>query len=1334
MPVQLPVFYNHSRHTLEVRDLEPSIDVLAFDGDEALSQPFRYRIEFTSLAQDIAPEQVLGRDASFSLHPPPLPMPAFAFSDMPALPAVALRTLYGVITGFRRLASSRDEAVYEVTLEPRLALLSRGKQQRIHLHRSVPEIVEAVLRSRHGWRGQDFHFDLVREYPRRRQVMQYDESDLAFVARLLAEVGIWYRFSHDDRLRIDVVTFHDDQRRYQFGVTLPLIPPSGLGNTGQDHVWDLQTQHQVVEKHVNIRAYDPLQARLPLQGEVDQTQGDTTTYGEAYHYAEPYTELGDRYAQDEHLQSESGFFHARLRHERYLNARVRLSGASSSAALAPGQVLEIDGAPKAFAPGALITHLRTCAARDRSLTVGFEGMPFHERICFRPPLPPKPRMAGSIPARITSTLRDTTYASLDPQGYYTVRFLFDRDTWPQGGESKLLRLARAYAGDTYGLHFPLLPGTEVAVAFEHGDPDRPYIAHALHDSEHPDPVAIGNDHRNVLRTPANNKLRLEDSRGQEHIKLSTEHSGKSQLNLGHLVDAERQRRGEGFELRTDGHGALRAGSGLFISADTQAKAAGPQLEMAPAMNRLKQAAEQSRSMSADAAAANADPAAVHEQFALMREELDQLRASVALLSAPQGIALTSGKHLQLAAQDNLFVNAGGQADISVMKRLFMGIGQGLSVFANKLGIKLIANQGPVTVQAQNDSLQLLARNGLEITSSEDEIRITAKKRIVLNAGGSYISIDRCCTEIGTEGDVNIRAPYFDYFKTGAVQAPQIPPVPAAIDPPRTFAQQYHLFHPCGKQVMPHVPYTITAANGEQWKGYSDSHGFTERVWTAQPEKLSLVYDYAEEEEEEEELPEGITLRLGLFFDGTGNNAANSAATESCRREDVAAFGELELKEMIEHCKRYGFGDFGENGFSVTPGSSYGNAPSNVVRLHDLYPDHATDGVPPGTDIGYVPVYMEGIGTSSHGGDKTLSLALGLGDRGVIARVEQAPGAIEAQLKFFLQTNPGTVVRRVEFDIFGFSRGAAAARHCANELLKPDLGLFKGLLSSGRFGLVPDLDLKQDVCINLIGLFDTVAAILNWQQGDFSAADERNPGVNLYLPPGCARRVIHLTARDEWRESFALNSVQPGYGDISLPGAHSDLGGGYAPRAVDSLLLTQLQRVSLRQHLGLESDQRWVRLCKQAELLKASGLAGEGSVEAVSWEIFQPPRGKYESDRREYHIAIVLKRVVRGEYSLVSLRVMRELAVKGGVPFDVIDDEDSRFKLPDDLQAISARILDQVMSGNEVNLDPEQERLLLGKYIHQSAHWGTIFGVLANKPARENVRNVYPNTPQKGYPE
>lgn len=75
-------------------------------------------------------------------------------------------------------------------------------------------------------------------------------------------------------------------------------------------------------------------------------------------------------------------------------------------------------------------------------------------------------------------------------------------------------------------------------------------------------MTIQNYKRNVLRTPANNKIRLDDERGKEHIKVSTEYGGKSQLNLGHLVDAGKEQRGEGFELRTDS-GAVRAKKGIL---------------------------------------------------------------------------------------------------------------------------------------------------------------------------------------------------------------------------------------------------------------------------------------------------------------------------------------------------------------------------------------------------------------------------------------------------------------------------------------------------------------------------------------------------------------------------------------------------------------------------------------------------------------------------------------------------------------------------------------------------------------------------------------------------
>ena len=381
-------------------------------------------------------------------------------------------------------------------------------------------------------------------------------------------------------------------------------------------------------------------------------------------------------------------------------------------------MLKIEGgAPEAFTPGAVITRLVTVAARDRSFEARFEAIPYSESVCFRPPLLPRPVIAGTIPARVTSAQADDLYSHIDLEGRYKVNFLFDRTPGPPARKA-WLRLARAYAGDTHGLHLPLIQGTEVGIAFERGDPDRGFIAFALHDSRHPDLVTLKNYKRNVLRTPSNNKLRLDDTRGQEHIKLSTEHSGKSQLNLGHLVDGQRQKRGEGFELRTDGWGAVRAGRGCTSV---------PMSRLAPrgrcwpcrTLARLQRAGEEMQTLSEHAQLAHAEPADVQAQLDLLRQDLEQIKSSVLLLSAPKGIALSSGSHLQLAAERNLIANAGGRRLERGEAPVHRG-GEGVSLFVRKLGLKLIANQGAVQIQAQNDRLELLARQGLDIVSTEDE--------------------------------------------------------------------------------------------------------------------------------------------------------------------------------------------------------------------------------------------------------------------------------------------------------------------------------------------------------------------------------------------------------------------------------------------------------------------------------------------------------------------------------------------------------------------------------------------------------------------------------------
>ncbi|HAO3094351.1 TPA: type VI secretion system tip protein VgrG [Escherichia coli] len=721
-------FFDHAHHKLKIRGLKSPVDVLTFTGREQLITPFRYDIEFTSTDKAIEPESVLMQDGAFSLSAPPV-------QGMPV--QTALRTLHGVITGFKLLSSSRDEARYEVRLEPRMALLARSRQNAIYQNLTVPQIVEKILRERHQMRGQDFVFNLKSEYPSREQVMQYGEDDLTFVSRLLSEVGIWFRFATDARLKIEVIEFYDDQSGYERGLTLPLRHPSGLFDGETEAVWGLNTAYSVVEKSVSTRDYNYRTATAEMMTEQhDATGGDNTTYGEAYHYADNFLQKGDKEA------AESGAFYARIRHERYLNEQAILKGQSTSSLLMPGLEIRVQGddAPAVFRKGVLITGVTVSAARDRSYELTFTAIPYSERYGYRPALIPRPVMAGTLPARVTSTVKNDIYAHIDKDGRYRVNLDFDRDTWKPGYESLWVRQSRPYAGDTYGLHLPLLAGTEVSIAFEEGNPDRPYIAGVKHDSAHTDHVTIQNYKRNVLRTPANNKIRLDDERGKEHIKVSTEYGGKSQLNLGHLVDAGKQQRGEGFELRTDLWGAVRAKKGIFISADAQDKAQGQVLDMTDALAQLHEAQSLVEALCSATEVAKAELADLQTQKVMMSETLAELKKSAMLLSAPEGIAQVTPKSLQLSAGENIISTSGKNSDFSVLKKFTVAAGETVSLFAQKLGIKIFAGKGKVEIQAQGDEMLLDALKDIRISSSEGRILISAKNEIILTSGGGYIRI------------------------------------------------------------------------------------------------------------------------------------------------------------------------------------------------------------------------------------------------------------------------------------------------------------------------------------------------------------------------------------------------------------------------------------------------------------------------------------------------------------------------------------------------------------------------------------------------------------------
>ena len=809
----LALFDGQTRYFLDINDSSVKPDILRFRGSEALSEPFRWDIEFTSPQADIPPEQVLMKYATFRMR--------------------GGKNVHGMVTRLEWLSTSKDQSHYRLTLSSRLALLGYTRQCAVFQNQSVPEVVEQVLR-KHGLQGPDFDFRLERTYPPREIITQWRETDLQFIRRILSEVGIYWRTEMDDTRELDTYIFADSQLNYRFDVRLPYSEPSGLFDGAAESVWDVRTWHNIATGTVTTRDYNYRTATTPMDATVS-VRSDAVTTGEHYRYAAPYREAGDDASPEP--ETESGAFYARLDHERELNRSARIHLFSNAAHLTPGQVLEPQGdVITALQEGVVLTLVTYRGARDSRLHVSVWGMPYTERYCFRPAEIPRPEIHGTLPARIESREKNDIYAHMDGQGRYRVKPDFDREGTEPGYGYLWLRMAKPYAGETLGWHTPLIDGTEVAIAYSNGDIDLPYIAYALHDSEHPDLVNRDNHTRNVLRTPANNKLRMEDRRGEEHIKLATEY-GKTQLNTGHLVDSQGQRRGQGAELRTDEWGTIRAGKGLFVSADAQAKAQGEALDRNAALKEIDRLNQQLQQLEMAAEQAQALKADVDSQIAMFEQRLKPLNEAL-LISAPEGMALTSGEHLQMTATKNVAINAGGDISAGVMGNMTALAGEKLGLFARTGQLSVKSGEGAVEVQAQNASLRLFAEKKLTLSSASD-ISFAGKKRITLIGGGSYLRLEAGKVEYGTTATYIRKVKRTMFAGANSTPTPSIS-IPLVDDLIRNgfFDEQFRILDDSGKP-MANVPYFISSENGETFKGVADNQGLCKRVFSKESAKLTV---------------------------------------------------------------------------------------------------------------------------------------------------------------------------------------------------------------------------------------------------------------------------------------------------------------------------------------------------------------------------------------------------------------------------------------------------------------------------------------------------------------
>ncbi|MFS9436441.1 type VI secretion system tip protein VgrG [Citrobacter sp. C348] len=824
-----------NRYSLTISSCPYKLDVERFEGLEQVSVRYHYSIYFTCTSPKLTADMFLNQPVLLTMKGGEL------------LSARPVKFVHGVVTHFRRLAGSRDQVSHEIIVEPYLSLLDKQfRTHRFFVNKSVPEVVGEILQE-HALRGWEYEFTLTQSYPKREQINQYQESDLAFIERLLAEVGIFYFFTLQPDTRTEVVHFADRQSAYEFDKRLALDSPSGMSDSGADSVWSLNIRYQVAPAGVTAKDYNHREAQKVLQSaraDITSGEGEEMRYGEVYHYKPRHLEAGD--ASDP--APETANFWARLDHERFLAEQTLITGVSTDAGLRPGQVLTVtDSSVPSTLPGVLqqpVVVIRTgfSGSRKEALKVTLAGVPYSETQCWRPALKPRPKVSGTLTARVSSPKSGDMYAHQTAEGLYRVKFDADQDSKQQGYESMLLRLAKPYGGDTYGIHFPLIQGTEVAVAFHEGDPDRPYIAHALHDSRHPDHVTDANNTRNVIRTPANNKLRMEDKRGEEHIKLSTEYGGKTQLNLGHNVDAQRALRGEGAELRTDDWVAVRGGKGVLISAYNQPQAQGEMLDMRAAIAELQNALELVTALASSAKVSGSLDADIASQQELTKT-LAQLKGAGLLLNAPAGIGVATPKNIQLTTGHSLTVTTGENADLTLFKRLTVAAGDAISLFAQKMGMKIFAARGMIDIQAQTDAMRLQSDKTMNINSVNGEVVLNAQQGITLTStGGAYIKIKDGSIELGAPGSLKLKSLDIQWGGVGILEKALKPM--SVSDPQYKYPMNgaFQIVDKGDGKPKPYIKYRIETESGETIRGVTDENGYTQSHYGLEPQTMKLFLE------------------------------------------------------------------------------------------------------------------------------------------------------------------------------------------------------------------------------------------------------------------------------------------------------------------------------------------------------------------------------------------------------------------------------------------------------------------------------------------------------------
>jgi len=739
---------------------QPALRFLNLNGVEHLSKLYEYTLELRTPDDLVVPlhasanldlKSLIGHDMTVSIQ-----LDGKGTGVAGGIGA-GIREISGLVTSAAFLRRESSYNVYQVILRPWLWLATLTTDFKIFQNMTVIDILERVLgdypypvEKRLDTGKYEIQSGNERNEPRNFQV-QYGESDYDFCQRLMEEWGIYWFFEHGDGKHRLVLCDHVGAHRTSVSSayhTLAYHPAGGKIDT--EYVEKFKTNEALRPGGYSHNSYDFVRSGADLTALNLQPRKHRLDDAQVYEWPGDHTDGGH------------GDQISRVRMEALRTKGSRAKGRGDIRGLACGQTFALTGHSHQAANSEYLVIRSRLELEDVGEESGgnrqyrcsnkFLVQPANE--VFRPErLTPRPNTHGPQSATVVGPEGNEIWT--DEFGRVRVRFHWDRYARNDETDSCWVRVAQAWAGDGRGSQYVPRIGDEVLIDYFNGDPDRPLIIGSLHNGQKSTPWELPGQHalsgfrsRELGGSGRVSKLVLDDTAQQIQAVIASDHQG-SQLSLGYLTHlpsrtGRTEKDGEGFALRTDSWGSVRSARGLYLSTWARSAHSGTHMDAKEALDSLREADQQLKAHSDQATAQQADPLATLDANATLTGALAgnatvEFAQPVIAVSSPVGITTTTQGSTHLVSAEHTTLTTGAHLNLSAARSLVATVGDRISLFAQRLGFKLIAMAGDIVIDAQSDSITIRAKKKIRLEA--DQIEILGGTSTTINGGGSYESLN-----------------------------------------------------------------------------------------------------------------------------------------------------------------------------------------------------------------------------------------------------------------------------------------------------------------------------------------------------------------------------------------------------------------------------------------------------------------------------------------------------------------------------------------------------------------------------------------------------------------